>query len=176
MIFVDINYSKKSVAGFPQKSYKVAVMERNMSLYESVFIGRQDLSQQQIEALGVSLSLFVTQNGGEVVRGEYCGFRNLAYPIKKNHKGHYYAMQIKADGPLVAELYRIMKINEDIVRQLVVRVDRFSDNDNLISQAKTLSDDFPGPRESGYRHPGGKTKTAEAEDAQYRGVYGGDRS
>ncbi|MDR0753206.1 MAG: 30S ribosomal protein S6, partial [Holosporaceae bacterium] len=58
-----------------------------MNLYENVFIGRQDLSQQQIEALGVSLSLFITQHGGDVVRSEYCGLRGLAYPIKKNHKG-----------------------------------------------------------------------------------------
>ena len=54
-----------------------------MNLYENIFIGRQDLSQQQMEALGVSLGLFVTQHDGEVVRSEYCGFRSLAYPIKK---------------------------------------------------------------------------------------------
>ena len=81
-----------------------------MNLYECIFIGRQDLSQQQIEALGVSLGLFISQNKGDVARSEYCGFRTLAYPIKKNHKGHYYIIQMKANREIVSELDRIMKI------------------------------------------------------------------
>lgn len=121
-----------------------------MNRYENVFIGRQDLSQQQMEALGVSLGLFVTQHGGEVVRSEYCGFRTLAYPIKKNHKGHYYVMQMKADKDVVSELSRMMRINEDIIRNLVVRVDSFENKENLISQAKTFGEDSV-VRDTGYR-------------------------
>lgn len=122
-----------------------------MNLYENIFIGRQDLSQQQIEALGVSLGLFVTQNGGEVVRSEYCGFRNLAYPIKKNQKGHYYIMQMKAPISVVSELNRSMKINEDIIRYLIVKVDEFDDRENLISQTKNFMDDFGSQKDKGYR-------------------------
>lgn len=121
-----------------------------MNLYENVFIGRQDLSQQQMEALGVSLGLFVSQHGGEVVRSEYCGFRALAYPIKKNHKGHYYIMQMKADKDVVAELSRMMRINEDIIRHLIVRVDAFENKENLISQAKTFGEDSV-MKDTGYR-------------------------
>jgi small subunit ribosomal protein S6 len=135
-----------------------------MSLYESVFIGRQDLSQQQMEALGVSLCLFVTQNGGEIVRSEYCGLRSLAYPIKKNHKGHYHVIQMKADGSLVAELNRIMRINEDVIRQLIVKTDAFDEKDNLISQAKNANDDFPA-RDTGYRG-GNRGMSAREEDEQ----------
>lgn len=130
-----------------------------MSLYENIFIGRQDLSQQQMEALGVSLCLFITQNGGDVVRSEYCGFRNLAYPIKKSRKGHYYIIQIKADGPLIKELGRMMRINEDIIRQLTVKVDEFIDNENIISQAKTLADIMA--KDVGYRHASNKAVVAE---------------
>lgn len=121
-----------------------------MNLYESVFIGRQDLSQQQIEALGVSLGLFVTQHGGELVRSEYCGFRTLAYPIKKNSKGHYYIMQIKANKEVIAELSRMIRINEDIIRHLVVRVSEFENKENLISQAKTFGEDSI-VKDTGYR-------------------------
>ncbi|MDR0678293.1 MAG: 30S ribosomal protein S6 [Holosporaceae bacterium] len=134
-----------------------------MRLYEIVFIGRQDLSQQQIEALGVSLCLFISQNGGSVVRSEYCGFRNLAYPIKKNHKGHYYVIQVQADSPLVEELDRIMKINEDIIRQLILKVKEFDNKDNLISQIKTGSDDFAGVKDSGYRNAADKSADSENE-------------
>lgn len=117
-----------------------------MNLYECIFIGRQDLSQQQVEALGVSLGLLISQNGGGVARSEYCGFRTLAYPVKKNHKGHYYIMQIKAPAAAIAELDRTMKINEDVVRFLIVRVQKFDDKDNLITQVKSFSDDSAAGR------------------------------
>lgn len=122
-----------------------------MNLYECIFIGRQDLSQQQIEALGVSLGLFISQNKGDVARSEYCGFRTLAYPIKKNHKGHYYIMQIKASADVIMELDRTMKINEDIIRFLIVRVEKFDDRDNLITQMKTFIDEFGVAKDKGYR-------------------------
>ncbi|MBR1734677.1 MAG: 30S ribosomal protein S6 [Alphaproteobacteria bacterium] len=122
-----------------------------MNLYEIIFIGRQDLSQQQIEALGVNLGLFVSQNGGEVSRSEYCGFRTLAYPIKKNHKGHYYIMQIKASPEVVAELDRTMKINEDIIRFMIVKVNKFDEKDNLITQVKAFVDEFGMVKDKGYR-------------------------
>lgn len=140
----------------------------NMALYENIFIGRQDLSQQQIEALGVSLGLYVSQNGGEVVRGEYCGLRKLAYPIKKNHKGHYYIIQMKASRDVVSELDRIMKVNEDIVRHLIVKVDAFEDKENLISQARIYGEDS-ATKDVGYRAANSKIDGLEekvGEDAE----------
>jgi small subunit ribosomal protein S6 len=104
-----------------------------------------------MEALGVGLCLFVTRNGGTVVRSEYCGLRSLAYPVKKNHKGHYHVIQIKADCSLVAEFNRIMSINEDIIRRLIVKTDAFDERENLISQAKVASDEFGVARDGGYR-------------------------
>lgn len=123
-----------------------------MKLYENIFIGRQDLSQQQMEALGVNLCLFVTQNGGEVVRSEYCGLKNLAYLIKKNQKGHYYVIQFKGEAALVKELDRIMRINEDIIRFSIIKVDAFETRENLIVQAKTYMDDSMYSKDGGYRN------------------------
>lgn len=125
-----------------------------MSLYEVIFIGRQDLSQQQMEALGVSLGLFVEQNAGEIARSEYCGFRELAYIVKKNQKGHYFIMQIKASSETISELDRQMRFNEDIIRYLIVKVDKFESKDNIISQVKSYNDDVSSHSrggDSGYR-------------------------
>lgn len=138
---------------------------KSMTLYENIFIGRQDLSQQQIEALGVGLGLYVSQNGGTVVRSEYCGLRKLAYPVKKNHKGHYYIIQMKATGAIVAELNRSMKINEDIIRHLIVKVDAFEDKENLISQAKTYGDEM-GVKDVGYRAANSKVETIKEENVE----------
>ncbi|MDR0580657.1 MAG: 30S ribosomal protein S6 [Holosporaceae bacterium] len=141
-----------------------------MNLYENIFIGRQDLSQQQIEALGVSLSLFIAQHGGDVVRSEYCGLRKLAYRIKKNHKGHYYVMQLKSDVSSAAELGRLMRLNEDIIRHLIVKVDKFSDDENLLSRAKTMNDDAVGGRDAGYRSAPSMPDLAAAEVEPLQGV------
>lgn len=130
-----------------------------MKLYENVLICRQDMSQQQMDALGVSLCMFITQNGGEVIRGEYCGFRKLAYQIKKNHKGHYYIIQMKANSSIIAELERIMRINEDIIRHLVVAVEAFTEKEVIISQAKTYNEDFA--KDDGYRNTSNKTIVAD---------------
>ncbi|MDR3155846.1 MAG: 30S ribosomal protein S6 [Holosporaceae bacterium] len=139
-----------------------------MNLYENVFIGRQDLSQQQMEALGVGLGLFVTQNAGEVVRSEYCGFRNLAYPIKKNQKGHYYVMQLRAPPTLIAEFERVMRLNEDIIRHLLVKVDAFDDRGNLIPQARVSGDDFAlNAKRKSY-------KSADMEDEAFAGAMNVD--
>lgn len=138
----------------------LGVIGEKMTLYENIFIGRQDLSQQQIEALGVSLGLYVSQNGGEVVRGEYCGLRRLAYPIKKNHKGHYYIIQMKANREIVSELDRVMKVNEDIVRHLIVKVDAFENKENLISQARVFGEDTT-TKDVGYRAANSKIDELE---------------
>ncbi len=91
-------------------------------------------------------------NEGDVVRSEYCGFRTLAYPIKKNHKGHYYIMQIKTSASVVSELDRTMRINEDIIRFLIVRVEKFDGRDNLITQTKAFVDEFGSmTKDKGYR-------------------------
>ncbi|MDR3151239.1 MAG: 30S ribosomal protein S6 [Holosporaceae bacterium] len=149
-----------------------------MFLYEVIFIGRQDLSQRQMEALGVSLGLFVTQNNGEVVRSENCGLRNLAYAIKKNRKGHYYVIQIKVETAVVAELNRIMRINEDIIRHLIVKVDKFDNRDVLISQAKTFGDDFAFSGDAGYRSARPKSENDDfpagdlVEEKEEKGIMG----
>jgi small subunit ribosomal protein S6 len=134
----------------------------NMKLYENIFIGRQDLSQQQVEALGANLALFITQNNGEVARSEYCGFRTLAYPIKKNYKGHYYVIHMKVPIETSHELSRTMKLNEDIIRYSIVKVDEFDDRENLILQAKLFGDDSEGNADRGYRAR--RSASAEGSD------------
>ena len=59
-------------------------------------------------------------------------------------------MQMKADQEIVAELSRMMRINEDIIRYLVVKVDEFENKENLISQAKTFGEDA-SMKDTGYR-------------------------
>ena len=98
-----------------------------MNKYESVLIARQDLGASQVNTLVDELKNVISAQGGEVVRVDNWGLKNLAYRIKKNRKGHYVLMNISAPASAVAEYERVMRVNEDIIRYMTVRVEDFSD-------------------------------------------------
>ena len=94
-----------------------------MSLYEHVFICRQDISQQQVESLTENLTAILSEQGGSVEKTEYWGLRSLAYRVKKNRKGHYSLLNITADHSAISEMERQMSLNDDILRFMTIRVD-----------------------------------------------------
>ena len=94
-----------------------------MSLYEHVFLARQDISAQQVEALVQSFRAILEENGGSIGKTEYWGLKSLSYRIKKNRKAHYTLMNIDAPHAAVAELERQMRLSTDVIRFLTVRVD-----------------------------------------------------
>ena len=98
----------------------------NMAFYESVLIARQDLGASQVSSLVSSLSETIASNGGEVVRVDNWGLKNLAYRIKKNRKGHYVVLNISAPASAISEYERIMRFNEDVIRYMTVKVDELS--------------------------------------------------
>ena len=89
-----------------------------MSNYESVLIARQDLGTSQVNNIVSELSDVIKKEGGEVVKVDNWGLKNLAYRIKKNRKGHYVLMNITAPANAIAEFERIMRFNEDIIRYI----------------------------------------------------------
>jgi len=116
-----------------------------MALYEHLLIARQDISAQQVDALATHLKTIVEGEGGKVEKQEYWGLRGLAYRIKKNRKGHYVLLNINAPGKAVFELERQLKINEDVLRYITVKVDKFE-----VSSNKNRRDDRPeGERKEG---------------------------
>jgi len=107
-----------------------------MALYEHLLIARQDISAQQVDALATHLKTIVEGEGGKIEKQEYWGLRGLAYRIKKNRKGHYVLLNINAPATAVIELERQLKINEDVLRYLTVKVDQFD-----VSSNKSRRDD-----------------------------------
>jgi len=126
-----------------------------MAFYESVFIARQDLSTQQVEALTEQMAGVVAGHGGKIAKTEQWGLRSLAYRIKKNRKGHY--TQLTIDGPAAAvqELERQLGLNEDVLRSLTLRIEAIDMEPSSILQAKSGRDDRPprrGDRDDRPRH------------------------
>ncbi|HWY16597.1 MAG TPA: 30S ribosomal protein S6 [Rhizomicrobium sp.] len=101
-----------------------------MALYEHLLIARQDISAQQVDALATHLKTIVESEGGKVEKQEYWGLRSLAYRIKKNRKGHYVLLNINAPAKAVQELERQLKINEDVLRCLTVKVEQFEQSNS----------------------------------------------
>ncbi|MFV0322113.1 MAG: 30S ribosomal protein S6 [Alphaproteobacteria bacterium] len=111
-----------------------------MPLYECVVIARQDLSVQQSESLTDSIKQVIADQGGKVGKVEYWGLRPMAYRIRKNRKGHYTLLNIDAPAPAVHELERVMRINEDVLRHLVIAVDELEEGPSVIMQRKDRDD------------------------------------
>ena len=94
-----------------------------MPLYEHVFLTRQDVSTQQVEALTAEFSSIITDGGGTISKSEYWGVKSLAYKIKKNRKAHYTLLNIEAAHDAVAEMERRMGLSTDIIRFMTLKVD-----------------------------------------------------
>src|SRR5215813_11939762 len=112
-----------------------------MLLYENVFIARQDISGTQVDALADTLTQLLTDNGGEVRKREYWGLRNLTYRMRKNRKGHYVLLNLSAPPAAVTELERTMRINEDVIRYLTIRVDELEEGPSVVMQSRGSRDD-----------------------------------
>ena len=96
-----------------------------MANYESVLIARQDLGASQVNSLVSELSEVIKKEGGEVVKVDNWGLKNLAYRIKKNRKGYYVLLDITAPAKAIFEYERLIRLNEDVIRYMTVRVDEF---------------------------------------------------
>ena len=130
-----------------------------MRSYEHTFIARQDLSPQQAQALADAYAEVVKGNGGEVTKNEYWGLRNLAYRIKKNRKGHYLHLNLKAPSAAIDELERQERLSDDVIRYLTVKVEALDDQPSIIMQVRSSReergrgrhDDGPPRRHDGDR-------------------------
>ena len=136
-----------------------------MSLYETVFIARQDISGTQVDALADGFTQLVADQGGEIKKREYWGLRNLAYRMNKNRKGHYVLFNIDAPPAAVAEMERTMRINEDVLRYLTIRVDKLEEGPSPIMQSRGSREDRPRRDRDRYGEPREATDSAPSEPA-----------
>jgi small subunit ribosomal protein S6 len=134
-----------------------------MPLYENVFIARQDISGAQVDALADQLTQLIADNGGEVKKRENWGLRNLAYRMNKNRKGHYVLFNIDAPAPAIAELERTMRINEDVLRYLTVRVEELEAGPSAMMQSRNRDERDRGDRDRGPRRGYGDRDPREEE-------------
>jgi len=107
-----------------------------MPLYEHVFIARQDLSNAQAEGLIEHFSAVLKDNGGNVIDSEYWGVKTMAYKINKNRKGHYAFLRTDAPSSAVQEMERLMRLHEDVMRVMTIRVDEHAEGPSVQMQKR----------------------------------------
>jgi small subunit ribosomal protein S6 len=111
-----------------------------MALYEHVFMARQDVTAQQVEALTEQLKSVLAAHGGKVGKSEYWGVKSLAFRIKKNRKAHFSLLNIDAPAAAVAEMERQLRLNEDVLRFLTLRVDEHEEGPSAMLRKREDSD------------------------------------
>ena len=107
-----------------------------MPLYEHIFMARQDVTPQQVEAMIDQYKGVIEQNGGSIEKTEMWGVKSLAYRIKKNRKAHFTMFNLNAPAPAVAEMERQMRINEDILRFMTIKVEELETEPSVMMQKR----------------------------------------
>ena len=145
-----------------------------MPLYEHVMIARQDLSSAQAEGLIEHFSTVLSDNGGKVVEFEYWGVKTMAYKINKNRKGHYALLKTDAPSSAVQEMERLMRLHDDVMRVLTLKVDAHVEGPSVQMQKR---DERADRAEGGF---GGDSRPprpsfGDRADRGDRPSFGGDR-
>ena len=98
-----------------------------MALYEHVYLARQDVTAQQVEAMTEQMKATIVAGGGQVTKVEYWGVKSLAFRIKKNRKAHMTLLNIDAPAAAVAEMERQMNISEDVIRLITLKMEELEE-------------------------------------------------
>ncbi len=141
-----------------------------MPLYECVLIARNEVTQAQVETVADTIAEQLATDGGEVKKREYWGLRSLAYRVKKNRKGHYMLLGMDAKPAFITEMERLLRLNEDVLRFMTLRVEEITEEPSAILSRK--SDDrergFRGPKPAGRFESGRKRGFDDREEYRAR--------
>lgn len=117
-----------------------------MRHYETMFIVRPTLTEEEIKARIEFFKEIITNNNGVVETCLDMGMRNLAYEINKCKRGYYFVIYFKAEPTLITELERNYRINENILRFIVIKYESKKDQktwQSLVDRANGRVDSKP---------------------------------
>lgn len=89
--------------------------------YETIYIVKPDLDAEATKGVVEKFSSLIETEGGKVIETQEWGLKKLAYPINKIEQGYYVLVNFEAKAEFVAELERVYKITDEIVKFITVR-------------------------------------------------------
>jgi len=140
-----------------------------MALYEHVFLVRPDVSGTQVDALVAQFKGVIEEGGGTVDKTEYWGLKSLTYRIKKNRKAHFTLLNITSAPPALAEMERQMRLSDDVIRFMTLKVDEHETEPSVMMQKRDdrrgggRRDDRRGGDRDGPRPQSAKPDTSKDE-------------
>jgi len=102
-----------------------------MNSYELMFIVDPDVSDDALEKVITKFKDVITKNGGDVLKVDDHGIKSLAYKINKKPQGHYFLCLFNGPGGFIVELERNLRIDENIMRFVVTRLEEVVDKDDI---------------------------------------------
>jgi len=124
--------------------------------YEVIFIVDPEAADEEVMRLSEGVQKIITSQGGSIVKTEMMGKRQLAYEIKHKKDGTYVLLEVEGSGGEIAEVERRMRVNDQILRYMTVRVDEAR------RRAQKLKD--RRARKAAKQPSNGKAKRAAAVD------------
>ena len=94
-----------------------------MNSYESIFIVKPSLSDDEVEKTIEKIKAVIQRSGGEFSGAENWGKKKLAYEVRKEKRGTYILLHFKGTGPLVTELERNYRLDESIIKFITLKLD-----------------------------------------------------
>ncbi len=94
-----------------------------MNKYELMFIVKPDMEEAEIKKVAEELKKVLTDNKAKVIEEKAMGQRELAYEINKFNNGYYYLFVVEANSEAINEFDRVVRINENLLRHLIVKVE-----------------------------------------------------
>ncbi len=92
-----------------------------MRKYEIMYIIRPTVVEEERQNVINELNEIITSRGGEILKQDVWGMRDLAYEIQKFKKGFYVVLKVRCTDEARAEFDRVVRIREDIIRHLIIR-------------------------------------------------------
>jgi small subunit ribosomal protein S6 len=105
--------------------------------YEVMYIVRPDVEEADLDKLIEGFEKNVTDGGGEVKSTEKMGRRRLAYTVRKFNDGFYVLMTILSPASLVGEIERRLRVSEQVIKFITVRID---EEDKRLAKIKAIRD------------------------------------
>lgn len=144
-------------------------------VYEVVFIIDPAVDEESIARLSENLQQIVTNQGGTIVKAESMGRRKLAYQVEGHKEGAYMLFEISGTGKEIAELERRMRVNEQVLRYLTVRVDLDRRRAEKMSQRRELkAAKAPANTGGGNRRGGNSEVDGDDDDERVSASSGGN--
>jgi small subunit ribosomal protein S6 len=94
---------------------------KHMNCYETLFVVKPTLTEEETAAQIAKIKDVLTKEGAEILATDDMGMRKLAYQVQKNDRGYYTVVYYKAEGSVISELERNLRINEDVIKFLTVK-------------------------------------------------------